>query len=367
VILFLTNADTELLALRTLAETLPEGFPPLRAANPHKTAGAPDLVGVGAVLVRLLGGRRAWEEPFDELAAACAAAGIPLLAFSGEASLDEELAGASSVELPVLLQAFGYLVAGGPGNLEQLLRFVADELLGGRFGHAPPVALASHGVFGHRVSLPDRPTVAVLFYRAHLVAGNTRFVDELCDAIEAEGANAFPVYCYSLRTIDADGDDESVLDLLRAAGVDAVVTTVLAAGSLIAEATAWDPGALATLDVPVVQAICSTGPRDVWAGSSRGLSPVDVAMAVAIPEFDGRVITVPFSFKEEVDDGADLGAPVSAYRTLPDRRERVAGVAVALARLAHLAPAERRVAIVLSAYPTKRSRLGNAVGLDTPA
>jgi cobaltochelatase CobN len=367
VILFLTNADTELLALRSLAEGLPEGFPALRAANPHRLAGPADLDGVDAVLVRLLGGRSAWEKEFDALVAACRAGGIPLLAFGGEASLDDELAGASSVGLPTVLSAFAYLVAGGAANLEQLLRFVADELLGGAFEHAAPLAIASHGTYGRRPSRAGLPTVAVLFYRAHLVAGNTRFVDELCDAIEAAGANAFPVYCYSLRSIDAGDDEESVLDLLAAAGVDAVVTTVLAAGSLVAEANAWDPGALATLDVPVVQAICSTGASGDWAASSRGLSPVDVAMAVAIPEFDGRVITVPFSFKEEVDDGSDLGAPVSAYRTLPDRCARVAGVAVGLARLRHLAPGDRKVAIVLSAYPTKRSRLGNAVGLDTPA
>jgi cobaltochelatase CobN len=367
VILFLTNADTELLALRSIAEALPEGFPPLRAANPHRLAEAPDLDGVDAVLVRLLGGRRAWQPEFDRLAEACAACGVPLLAFGGEAALDEELAGASSVGLPVVLEAFGYLVQGGAGNLEQLLRFVADELLGGEFEHRAPAVVASHGIFGARPQLAGRPTVAVLFYRAHLVAGNTRFVDELCDAIEAEGANAVALYCYSLRTIDAADDEESVLDLLRGAGVDAVVTTVLAAGSLIAEADAWDPGALATLDVPVVQAICSTSASGDWAESSRGLTPTDVAMAVAIPEFDGRMITVPFSFKEEVDDGSDLGAPITAYRTVPDRRARVAGIAVGLARLRHLAPAERKVAIVLSAYPTKRSRLGNAVGLDTPA
>ena len=30
-------------------------------------------------------------------------------------------------------------------------------------------------------------------------------------------------------------------------------------------------------------------------------------------------------------------------------------------------PATRRLAVVLSAYPTKHARIGNAVGLDTPA
>jgi cobaltochelatase CobN len=34
--------------------------------------------------------------------------------------------------------------------------------------------------------------------------------------------------------------------------------------------------------------------------------------------------------------------------------------------LRHIPVAQRRIAIVLSAYPTKHSRIGNAVGLDTP-
>ncbi len=37
------------------------------------------------------------------------------------------------------------------------------------------------------------------------------------------------------------------------------------------------------------------------------------------------------------------------------------------ARLRATPVAERKLAVVLSAYPTKHSRVGNAVGLDTPA
>ena len=82
---------------------------------------------------------------------------------------------------------------------------------------------------------------------------------------------------------------------------------------------------------------------------------------MAIPEFDGRLISVPFSFKETGDDG------LSRYVPDPERAARVAGTAVALARLRHTPPPQRRVALVLSAYPTKHARIGNAVGLDTPA
>ena len=359
-ILFLTNADTEILALRSVIEGLPEGFPPVRAANPTHLPTAPSVEGAVAVLVRLLGGRRAWEEQFDALRAACVEGGIPLLAFGGEATPDAELTGLSTAPAAVVTQAFAYLSHGGLDNIEQLLRFVAG------LPARPPVEVPASGVFrdADRQSVctdrpsvrTNRPSVGVVFYRAHLLSGNTQFVSDLCDAIEDAGGDARAVYCYSLR----DGID---LDLL--AGCDAVVTTVLAAGS--GDGDGWDPGALATLGVPVVQAIAATQPASAWQDSASGLTPLDVAMAVAIPEFDGRIVTVPFSFKETVDDGDELGAPVTAYRTQLDRVARVAGIAVRLASLRHAPPHERHVAVVLSAYPTKRSRIGNAVALDTPA
>ena len=96
-ILFLTNADTEILALRSVMEGLPPEFPPVRAANPARLRQAPTVDAVDAVLVRLLGGRQAWEEPFDELRRRCIQAGVPLLAFGGEAAPDAVLTAASSV------------------------------------------------------------------------------------------------------------------------------------------------------------------------------------------------------------------------------------------------------------------------------
>ena len=90
------------------------------------------------------------------------------------------------------------------------------------------------------------------------------------------------------------------------------------------------------------------------------MSPLDVATQVAVPEFDGRIITVPFSFKETDADG------LPHYVPDPERCRRVAEIAVNHARLRHIPAADRKIAIVLSAYPTKHSRIGNAVGLDTP-
>jgi cobaltochelatase CobN len=350
-ILFLTNADTEILAVRSVVEGLPAGFPPVRAGNPTTMETAPTLDGVDVVLVRLLGGRRAWEEQFDDLRSRCTAAHIPLLAFGGESTPDAELTALSTAPPATVSRAFEYLAHGGLANVEQLLRFVAG------YPAQPPVEVEAFGILGDRPYDPARPTIGVVFYRAHVLAGNTGFVEDLCTAIEARAANARAVWCYSLRA------DPGVFDLLR--DVDVLVTTVLAMGTL--DGDDWDAGALAALDVPVLQAVAATQPAAAWAASTAGLTPIDVAMSVAIPEFDGRIVGPAFSFKELVDDGDELGAPVHAYRTVPDRVARVAGLAIRLAALRHVPPAEKRVAVVLSAYPTKRSRIGNAVALDTPA
>ncbi|MGH9283867.1 MAG: cobaltochelatase subunit CobN, partial [Acidimicrobiales bacterium] len=160
--------------------------------------------------------------------------------------------------------------------------------------------------------------------------------------------------------------DVPVLSRLVAGRADCVVTTVLAMGGPGDEDDRWRVPLLERLDVPVVQAVAGTTPRAAWEDSDLGLSPLDVAWSVALPEFDGRIVSVPVSFKEVVDDGDDLGTPVVAYRTVPDRVDRVAGLATRLARLRRTANADKRVALVLSAYPTKRARVGNAVGLDTP-
>jgi cobaltochelatase CobN len=169
------------------------------------------------------------------------------------------------------------------------------------------------------------------------------------------------VYCASLRSAEPE-----LLKVLATA--DAMVVTVLAAGGLKpATATAggdddsWNVDHLAALDIPILQGLCLTSSRDQWNGNDDGLSPLDVASQVAVPEFDGRIITVPFSFKEIDHEG------LIAYIADQERCDRVAGLAVKHARLRSIAAADKRVALVFSAYPTKHARIGNAVGLDTPA
>ncbi len=372
---YITNVDTEILALRTAVESLPEGFDRVRAAQPWTFDEPLDLDGARCVLVRLLRGRTGWEDGFDDLRRRCLERSIPFIAWSGEGVPDANLTALSTVPSAIVTEGFGYLVNGGPENFEHLLRFVADTVLLEGFGFDAPKEIPSHGVWRAPIQRdPAKPLVGVVFYRAHLVAGNTQFVTDLCDGLEAAGVDAMAVWCYSVR----DQAGQPVVDLLGNADIDVLVTTVLAAGGASAgagvigadgglEAETWDASALASLDVPILQAPSSGWSREQWQASDAGLGPYDATAGVAIPELDGRVVAPVFAFNEVVDDGDELGVSVRAYRTVPDRVARVAGLAARYARLRHTPAAQRKVAIILSAYPTKRSRLGNAVGLDTPA
>ncbi|WP_395104033.1 cobaltochelatase subunit CobN [Actinomadura sp. SCN-SB] len=350
-VLLLSTADTELLAARAADS----GYVTANPVRLDLDELGPLTEGVDVAIVRLLGGRKTWPEGVERLRGT----GLPLVLLGGEADPDAELMALSTVPAGVAAETLDYLREGGVENLRQLSRFLSDTVLLTGEGFAPPVPMPSYGIHGDRPR-KDGPTVGVVFYRAHELSGNTAFVDVLCERIEAHGANALPVFCGSLR-----GADQGLLDLLGRA--DALVVTVLAAGGAVAadaaaggDEDAWDAGALAALDVPVVQGLCLTSGRAAWRDSDGALTPMDAAMQVAIPEFDGRLISVPFSFKEHGPDG------IPVYVADEERADRVAGIAVRHAALRRKPNAEKRVALVLSSYPTKHARVGNAVGLDTP-
>ncbi len=383
--LFLTTADTEILAASKASEPLPENFPEIRCANPANLEEPTEffdaeLPQARAVVVRLLGGRKAWPEGFEDLRQRCVVSGVPLLAFGGEAEPDAELTADSTVPSGAVAEAFEYLRHGGVANTANLFRFVADTVLLEGYGFEPPAELPETGIYHPRLPEgstpedltalhdPDQPTVGVVFYRTHWMSGNTAFVDELVRSLEEAGTNALPVYCYSLR---AEADETvSALELMEGR-VDGLVTTVLASGGSNASDAKrdgspedwleWEVPAFEALGVPVVQGICTTSSREAWMASDAGLSPLDTAWQVAIPEFDGRIISVPFSFKERLRHNQ-----LTVYRADPDRTRRLAGLAARFARLRRVPSAEKKVAILLSNYPTKHSRVGNAVGLDTP-
>ncbi|MGF9757624.1 cobaltochelatase subunit CobN [Microvirga sp. 0TCS3.31] len=352
-IALLSTSDTDLLSARESGADYVLANP----ARPGHQSMAEVIEGCDLVVGRLLGSPQDLCSGFTRVAAT----GMPVVVLGGEQSPSAELMELSSVPMGVAAEAHRYLAEGGPENLAQLHAFLSDTVLLTGEGFAPPKVLPQWG-YAERAGLAaDLPRIGVLYYRAHEASGNTAFAHALADAVDTTGqAVGVPIFAGSLRS----APDE----LFEAFGtLDALIVTVLAAGgSVPAGASAggddesWDVARMSALDIPIIQGLCLTSSRAVWEASDDGVSPLDSATQIAIPEFDGRIITAPFSFKEVDADG------LPHYVADSERCARVAGIAVRHARLRSIPNAEKRLALVLSAYPTKHARIGNAVGLDTP-
>lgn len=359
-IALLSTSDTDLLSARASGASYRLGNPSRQAVETILGAGGdPAAVDVDVVVLRVLGSSA---EVADELAA-LRATGRPLVVLGGERQPSAELMECSTVPIGVAAQAHAYLAEGGAVNLAQLHAFLCDTVLLTGEGFDEPVVIPEWG-WAERAgrARPDALRVGILYYRAHEVSGNSAFVHGLADAIDATGdAVGLPVFASSLR----NAPDE-LFDALGT--LDAIVVSMLAAGGSKAAAAgageddaSWDIERIAALDVPVLQGLSLTSSRAEWDANDDGVTPLDSATQIAIPEFDGRVITAPYSFKEVDDDGLPHYVPDA------ERCARVAGIAVKHARLRRIPNADKKIALVLSAYPTKHSRVGNAVGLDTPA
>lgn len=117
----------------------------------------------------------------------------------------------------------------------------------------------------------------------------------------------------------------------------------------------------------VLQVIFSGTPKAVWETSQQGLLARDLAMNVALPEVDGRVLSRAVSFKSAKQFDAAVEANIVTHEPHENRVGFVAQLAANWVRLKRKSPDERRVALILANYPNRDGRLGNGVGLDTPA
>jgi cobaltochelatase CobN len=379
-IMLLSHADTDLLTLRKAKELLPPelevnsySLNALHSEDQMEVLLAGDL-GHARVIVLRVHGPLSCVPGFDRLRQLCVDRGQSLVLISGTGELSPEYSQTVNVPGDVMETAARYTALGGVGNFVELCHFLSDRLLLTGYGHAPPTPMPEHGIYLDDMDVasiedwelradPGKATVAVLFYRAHRMSGNTGFVDALAQALEARGINALSIFTSSLKSKEAgrpavfqwiEGRADVLISTLSFALGEINTGDITAAGEAVTS--------LEKMGIPVIQAIASGMARGAWEGSRRGLNSLDTAINVAIPEFDGRIITVPVSFKER---GASV--PDGLYVPHEERIERVAGIAARIARLARTPNAERRVAFVLTNSAAKASQVGGAVGLDTPA
>ena len=326
------------------------------------------------IIVRVLGGRGYWEYGVEQLVAHARDNDIPLVLLPGDDQPDGEMLSLSTLKGQAWQQIWRYLVEGGPGNAGNLLRYVYEYLTPDTDWHwQPPAPLVKAGLYWPGttgMSLAqigakwhaDRPVAAIVFYRALVQAGNLDVIDALIGALDKAGINALPVFVSSLKDPVAAA---LVAEWLAQSRSDLILNTTgfaLAVPGAVRGESPFD-----AVDAPVMQVVLSGGSAAAWRDGVNGLAARDIAMNVALPEVDGRIFSRAISFKGSAGRDALTQIDLVKYIPVADRVGFVAQLAANWVRLRQTPVAEKRVAMVMANYPNRDARLGNGVGLDTPA
>jgi cobaltochelatase CobN len=384
-ILLLSAADTELSSI----------------AGAHRTRGAKSSLRVASLLtlkhpmsvdtyvertarhaklivVRPLGGASYFQYVLEALHAAAVTYKFQIAVLPGDDKPDPGLEPFSTVSAEDRSRMWAYFTEGGAENMLRLLGY-AEALIDGseKPESAAPLMKAGiwwpgQGVIGVEawrkavgdIALlpPNGPIAALCFYRALVQSGETKPVEALIEALTAEGLTVLPVFVSSLK-------DAVSIGTLQAIFGEVPPTVVMNATGFAVSAPGADrkPTVLEFSDAPVLQVIFSGSSRAAWEASPQGLMARDLAMNVALPEVDGRILSRAVSFKAAAVYDTDVEANIVGHEPLADRVAFAAKLATNWARLRQAAPSERRVAIIMANYPNRDGRLGNGVGLDTPA
>lgn len=378
-IIILSSQDSVLGLLARAADELSEDYQSLRLANtlnllqPASFDLYADKVLEHAklIVVSILGGEAYWPYGIEQLQELASRLSIPLILVPGDDQPDETLIAASSVSAETSQRVWRYLREGGFRNAEELFNFLGSEFFDADLPWQEPRPLPDTLLYHpalKEASLKDwqkdwvvgQPTAALLFYRNHLESANTQAFDELIQCIIDTGLNPLPIATLSLKS---DHSLDTVNRLLVEANVSVIFNTT---GFSVASSRDDGQERYFSVDVPVLQCILAANSHEDWQ-SSQGLRTRDIAMNIALPEMDGRLITRAISFKELQQRSDKTQSDIIGYKLAADRAQFVVELGKRWAQLSQFANSQKRVALILANYPTKEGRIGNGVGLDTPA
>ncbi len=387
-ILFLSAADTELSSIAAAHRTRGSSAS-LRVASlltlkhpmsvdtyVERTARHAKLI-----IVRPLGGASYFQYVLEAQHAAAVTHKFQIAVLPGYDKPDPGLEPFSTVSAEDRNRMWAYFTEGGADNMVRLLAY-AEALIDGSEKPEPAAPLLKAGIWwpgagvigveawkklaavrwGLRPEDLTPPTIALCFYRALVQSGETKPVEALIEALAAEGMTVLPVFVSSLKDAVSIGTLEAIFG-------DVPPMVVMNATGFAVSAPGADrkPTVLEFSDAPVLQVIFSGSSRAAWEASPQGLMARDLAMNVALPEVDGRILSRAVSFKAAAVYDNAVEANIVGHEPLADRVAFAAKLAANWARLRRATPSERRVAIIMANYPNRDGRLGNGVGLDTPA
>ena len=323
-----------------------------------------------AILIRLIGGVPYWSYGLAQLKILAERKKIALAILPADGRQDEQLDGYSTLPVSTLRRLSALCDGGGEHAAHAALAQLA--MAGGLYANPVRRARQIGSVGGwhpdYGVSCPFPITqnhghqrlIALIFYRSFAVAADTAPLTALYQQFQQKGYRVIGFFVPSLKAPDAANWLHSQLQFWRP---DAIVNATAFSGR-----RGNQPSVLELADVPVFQLALSTASEQLWAESSRGLSPADMAMHIVLPEVDGRIFAGVASFKQKIAQDPHLQFSPILHQPQPQQiaaiAEKIDNWIMLAARQNEKIENSRAPAIILSSYPGKPWQIAHAVGLD---
>lgn len=364
-IVFLSFSDSELQLVSRLHAC--GNYPSLRCAqlaqlkHPYSVDHYLDTVAVHAklIVVRLLGGKDYWSYGVEQLEKISRTHGIKLAIVPGDVVDDIRITRASTIDAVNLKSIWRFFQEGGPDNLANFLRF-ASTMAGKTMSwhESMPVAMAGRLITACRTGRSDGLRASLIFYRSLYLADDMAPIISLADALAARGFAVDAFYVASLKEPESETFTRQSLSEFEP---DVIIN------STAFSAQTESGNVLDCADATILQVALTTSTRAAWEGSQRGANPADLAMSVVLPEVDGRIFTRAISFKEQGICHGETEFNSMHHTPESSRIDFVADLATRWASLRRKQNRDKRLALILSDYPTRQGRSGYAIGLDSPA
>lgn len=207
----------------------------------------------------------------------------------------------------------------------------------------------------------NKPVVGMIFSREDWIWQKLAYPNQVIDEIERQGFVPLVIFTTTMAN-EATGapnlqinietffykNGQPIVDAL----INNFVFSLTVTGFINLDA-------LKALDVPILQAYHLYNTYQWWQDSFIGMSANELSYAIALPEFDGIIHSVPVTTQEELADGSHMKA------VLKERVERLIKKAGKWAILRKKPNAEKKIAIIFHNYPPTNSNIGSAASLDS--
>lgn len=206
-----------------------------------------------------------------------------------------------------------------------------------------------------------KPTIGVVFFRNDWLWGETTFADAIVAEIEKQDCNA--VCFFSNSSADAESGCGGFKEALAKyivndgdASADVFINTIKFSLFSTGSCKLND---LQRMNLTILQAYTLYRSYQEWYENFDGMSAVEVAYSVSLPEFDGIIHSCPVTTVERNENNEQV------VRSIDERINMLVRKAKKLALLRIKPNSEKRIAIVFHNHPSTNSNIGSCSAIDS--